>query len=263
MPPKLKSLPALTRQFRNTFNYNPHGNNKDFKKLKGNRVLDSKKKKREFLNEMIENKTKGEPARVLQGVFKRYNTQRKKYISDFKRDLLEKRTIKLKSRDINRYSNIQNIIEIIQDLIDSKNKNIGIEVGGVNYTLTPARVTDIILYEDSKSIISYSLLTADNIKIHTFNKTNRYINDEGSFFPYYLKDNINIDLNELQIYKKECDTNTDKKRNLDNCLFFALKHYGIADEKLEGIKDMIKLKNIPITDLKKVCDKLKIGIEFI
>jgi len=272
MPKKLKSLQALKREFISVFNYNPHGNNKEFKKLKGNRVLDSKKKQREFLNEMIENKTKGEPARVIQGVFKRYTTQRKKYVSDFKRDLLEKRTITLKSSDINRYTNIQNIVEIIQDLIDSKNKNIGIEFGGINYTLTPENIKIILdavrdggileeepdIYNDSKSEITYRLLTARYITINTFNKTNRYINTEGAFFPYYLKDNINIDLNELQIYKKECE---DKQRNLDNCLFFALKQYGIPNEKLEAIKDMIKLKNIPLTDLKKVCDKLKIGIK--
>lgn len=271
MPPKLKSLPALTRQFRNIFNFNPHGNNKDFKKLKGNRVLDTPKKKREFLNEMIENKTKGQPARVIQGVFKRYNAQRKKYIDDFKRDLNQKRTIRLKSRDINRYSNIENIIEMIQNDIDSKNKNVGIEFGGVNYTLTPENIKIILdaireggileeipdIYEDSMTEISYRLLTADTFTINTYNKTNIYVNEGGSFFSYYLKDNINIDLNCLQIYKKKCD---DKQRNLDNCLIFTLNQYGIADEKLESIKDMIKLKNIPITDLKKVCDKLKIGI---
>ena len=304
MPPKLKSLPALKRDFRNVFNYNPHGNNKEFKKLKGNRVLDTKKKQKVFLNEMIENKTKGAPARVIQSVFKRYTEQRKKYVNDFKRDLLEKRNITLKSSDINRYTNIQNIIEIIQDLIDSKNKNIGIEFSGINYTLTPENIKIILdavrdggileeepeIYNDSKSEISYRLLTAKYITIKTFNKTNRYLNTEGAFFSYYLRDDINIDLNELQIYKKEnqkeyfnisfnekekakkqkllwCPLkkswykNIDKQRNLDNCLFFALNQYGIPNEKLEAIKDMIKLKNIPLTDLKKVCDKLKIGIK--
>jgi hypothetical protein len=271
MPPKKKTLRTLTAEYTRVFGHRPHGNNKEFKKLKGNRVLDTPKKKREFLNEMIENKTKGEPARVIQGVFKRYNAQRKKYIDDFKRDLNQKRTITLTSRDIKRYTNIQNIIEIIQNDIDSKNKNVGIEFGGVNYTLTPENIKTILnavreggileevsdIYEDSKSEISYRLLTADNITITTYNKTNRYINEEGAFFSYYLKDDINIDLNCLQIYKKKCD---DKQRNLDNCLFFALKQYGIADEKLESIKDMIKLKHIPLTELKNVCNKLKIGI---
>ena len=84
MPPKLKSLPALTRQFRNIFNFNPHGNNKDFKKLKGNRVLDTPKKKREFLNEMIENKInedkkQKEAVSRIQRVFKRYKGERKRF----------------------------------------------------------------------------------------------------------------------------------------------------------------------------------------
>lgn len=272
MPPKLKPLSVLKRDFINIFNYNPHGNNKEFKKLKGNRVLNTKKQQQVFLNEMIENKTKGGPARIIQGALKRFYTQRKKYVNDFKRDLLEKRNITLKSSDINRYTNIQNIIEIIQDSINSKNKNIGIEFSGINYTLTPENIKTILdavrdggileeqpeIYNDSKSEISYRLLTAKYITINTFNKTNTNFNIEGAFFSYYLRDDINIDLNELQIYKKECD---DKKRNLDNCLFFALKQYGISNEKLEVIKDMIKLKNIPLSDLKKVCDKLKIGIK--
>jgi len=271
MPPKKKTLKTLTAEYTSVFGHRPHGNNKEFKKLKGNRVLDTPKKKREFLNEMIENKTKGEPARVIQGAFKRYNAQRKKYIDDFKRDLNQKRTITLTSRDINRYTNIQNIIEIIQNDIDSKNKNVGIEIGGVNYTLTPENIKIILnaireggileevpdIYEDSKSEMGYRVLTAENFTINTYNKINRYINEEGAFFPYYLQDDINIDLDCLQIYKKKCD---DKQRNLDNCLFFALKQYGIADEKLESIKDMIKLKHIPLTELKNVCNKLKIGI---
>jgi hypothetical protein len=84
MPPKLKSLPTLMRQFRNIFNFNPHGNNKDFKKLKGNRVLDTPKKKREFLNEMIENKInedkkQKEAVSRIQRVFKRYKGERKRF----------------------------------------------------------------------------------------------------------------------------------------------------------------------------------------
>ena len=40
-----------------------------------------------------------------------------------------------------------------------------------------------------------------------------------------------------------------------------LKQFGIEDYKLEQIKDMIKLKHIPLSDIQKVCDKLKINIE--
>jgi len=84
MPPKKKTLKTLIAEYTRVFGYKPHGNNKEFKKLKGNRVLDTPKKKREFLNEMIENKKnedkkqKDAVARI-QRVFKRYKGEQKRF----------------------------------------------------------------------------------------------------------------------------------------------------------------------------------------
>lgn len=271
MPPRLPTLSSLTIEYTQLFGHKPHGNNKEFKKIKGNRVLDTPKKKRDFLIEVIKNKNRDAPARVLQGALKRFAEQRKKYVNNFKKDLLEKRTIQLKRSDILKYSSIKDIVEIIQDVIDSKSKNIGIELNGTNYTLSPANIKMILdavkegammeelpeIYADSNTQITYRILTAEVITINTFNKTNRYKNTEGAFFPHYLQENINIDLTELQIYKQ---FSNDKIRNLDNCLFFALMQHGVSNKKLEQIKDMIKLKHIPLCNIKLVCDKLKIGI---
>jgi hypothetical protein len=271
MPPRLPTLASLNTEYTRLFGHKPHGNNKEFKKIKGNRVLDTQKKKREFLIEVIRNKNQDAPARVLQGALKRLAEQRKKYVNNFKIDLLEKRKITLKRSDILKYSSIKSIVEIIQDVIDSKSKNIGIELNGKNHTLSPENIKMILdavkegammeelpeIYEDSKTEIAYTILTAEEITINTFNKTNRNNNTEGAFFPHYLQENINIDLAELQIYKKKC---SDKKRNLDNCLFYSLMQHGVTNEKLEKIKDMIKLKHIPLCSVKLVCDKLKIGI---
>lgn len=84
MPPKKKTLKTLTAEYTRIFGYKPHGNNKDFKKLKGNRVLDTPKKKREFLNEIIENKIKQdkkqkEAVSRIQRAFKKYKGERKHY----------------------------------------------------------------------------------------------------------------------------------------------------------------------------------------
>jgi hypothetical protein len=84
MPPKKKTLKALTTEYTRIFGYKPHGNNKEFKKLKGTRVLDTPKKKREFLNEMIENKIKQdkkqkEAVSRIQQAFKKYKGERKRY----------------------------------------------------------------------------------------------------------------------------------------------------------------------------------------
>jgi hypothetical protein len=272
MPPKKRI--NVKEEFKRVIGYNPHGNNKKFKELMKKYNItgfSNPKQRRDFLNKVVEDKVKGEPARIIQGALKRFSEQRKRYVNDFKKDLLEKRTIELTRKDILRYSSIENIIEILQDVIDMKKKNIGIKMNGVNYTLSPENIALILqmvkegglleeipeIYEDSKTDLAYRVLTAEEFTINTFNKTNRYKNIEGAFFPYYLNENININLDELQIYKKESDN---KQRNLDNCLLFALKQYGIEQEKLECVKDMIKLKHIPLTDIEKVCDKLKIGI---
>lgn len=281
MPPRLKNLKTLIVDYTRVFGYKPHGNNKQFKELKGNRVLDTPRKKREFLDEMIDNK-KQETAiskiknifrkstiKKFQESFRKYTEKRKKYINDFKNKLKNNRIITLQRSEINLNSSIIQIIEIIQNQIDITKENVVIGVKNMSYTLTPENIKKLIdiakeggyLEEivdgGSDNKLVYDVFTAPEIIIEKYYKSNKYKTKEGDFFTYYLKDNININLEDLQIYKKECD---DKKRNLDNCLLFSLKQYGIADEKLEKIKEMIKLKKIPISDIKIVCDKLRVGI---
>ena len=281
MPPRLKNLKTLIVDYTRVFGYKPHGNNKQFKELKGNRVLDTPRKKREFLNEMIDNK-KQETAiskiknifrkstiKKFQESFRKYTEKRKKYINDFKNKLKNNRIITLQRSEINLNSSIIQIIEIIQNQIDITKENVVIGVKNMSYTLTPENIKKLIdiakeggyLEEivdgGSDNKLVYDVFTAPEIIIEKYYKSNKYKTKEGDFFTYYLKDNININLEDLQIYKKDCD---DKKRNLDNCLLFSLKQYGIADEKLEKIKEMIKLKKIPISDIKIVCDKLRVGI---
>tara|TARA_B110000858_G_C17799879_1_gene474667 strand:- start:35 stop:3268 length:3234 start_codon:yes stop_codon:yes gene_type:complete len=281
MPPRLKNLKTLIVDYTRVFGYKPHGNNKQFKELKGNRALDTPRKKREFLDEMIDNK-KQETAiskiknifrkstiKKFQESFRKYTEKRKKYINDFKNKLKNNRIITLQRSEINLNSSIIQIIEIIQNQIDITKENVVIGVKNMSYTLTPENIKKLIdiakeggyLEEivdgGSDNKLVYDVFTAPEIIIEKYYKSNKYKTKEGDFFTYYLKDNININLEDLQIYKKDCD---DKKRNLDNCLLFSLKQYGIADEKLEKIKEMIKLKKIPISDIKIVCDKLRVGI---
>jgi hypothetical protein len=272
--PKKKKLNPLD-EFIKYYGYKPHGNNKQFKKLKESYGLDklsTPKQKKDFLKKVVNDKKVENPAKIIQKAMKIFANKRINFVNNFKKDLLEKNQIQLKRRDIIKYTNIKKIIEIIQDNIDMNSKNVSIQINNdMYYTLTPENIKLILnlvkegileegtdIYEDSKTQIIYKLLTAENITINSYDKTNKNKSRAGSFFPYYLKEDINIDLDELQIYKKYSDNN---QRNLDNCLLFALKQYGIEEHNLECIKDMIKLKNIPLTDIKKVCDKLKICIK--
>jgi len=263
----------LRNEFERLFGFKPDGRNKGFKDFKtkyNNPTLSTPKQRREFLQRAIKDK-RDQSAKRIQNLRKSILVRKRKYINDFKQQLLNKNEITLKRNDINRNSNILQLLEIIQDFIDTNINNVLINVAGVNYTLSPENIKMIIRmvkeggdieednyeYYDSQTEMSYHLLFADTIKIVLKQKTNRNRNVEGAFFPYYLNENIDINLNPMQIYKSSCD---DKKRNLDNCLFYALKKYGIAGNKLEQIKDMIKLKHIPLKDVEKICKKLKINI---
>lgn len=275
MPPKRITLKTAIKSFVDNFNYKPHGNNKQFKELmkKYNvKSFQSPKERREFIIKVVDDKNFGEPARKIQTAFKNFTQQKKAYINDFKNKLRTENEINLKSKDINKNIGIKKFLETIKDEIDMKKKNIGISFNNkINYTLSPDNINYILnmvidggnlevyanIPTDSKAEVFYSLIKADNVNIKTFNKKNTYKFIEGAFFPYYLKDNINIDLSDLQIFKQNEFL---KEQNLDNCLLYSLKLAGYNDEYLKKIKDMIKLKHIPIKDLKIVCDRLKINI---
>lgn len=263
----------LRNEFERLFGFKPDGRNKGFKDFKtkyNNPTLTTPKQRRDFLQRAIKDK-KEESAKRIQKLRKSIVVRKRKYINDFKQQLQEGNEITLNRNEINRNSNILQILEIIQNYIDMKSNNVFINVAGKNYTLSPENIKTIIQmvkeggdieednyeYYDSQSQMTYNLLFADTIKIVLRQKTNKRRNVEGAFFPYYLNENIQINLNALQIYKSSC---SDKTRNLDNCLFYALKQFGIADNKLEQIKDMIKLKHIPLKDVETICKKLKINI---
>lgn len=275
MSKKKITLKTAVKSFIDIIGYKPHGNNKQFKELmkKYNvKSFQSPKERREFLIKVVDDKKFGEPARKIQTAFKKFTQQKKAYINDFKNKLRTENKINLKSKDIKKNIGIKRFLETIKNEIDMKNKNIGISFNQkINYTLSPENINYILnmikndgdleeidnIYDDSKTEIAYELLTAENIYITTFNKRNTNKLEEGAFFPYYLKDDINIDLSDLQIFKQNQFL---KDRNLDNCLLYSLKLCGYDDAYLKIIKDMIKLKHIPIKDLKIVCDRLKINI---
>ena len=272
MPISLKDQ-RLRNEFQRLFSFKPDGRNKGFKDFKtkyNNPNLNTVKKRRDFIEKAIKDK-QDESAKKIQKIGKSVVVRKRKYINDFKQQLQGNNDITLKRIEINRNSNILEILEIIQNYIDMKNNNVSIKADGVNYTLSPENIKTIMefvnegglieedkdQYTDSFMKMFYIIRSSPTITIIKSKKTNKYKFVEGAFFPYYLNENIEINLNALQIFKKSCD---DKIRNLDNCLFYALKQFGIEDYKLEQIKDMIKLKNIPLKDIQKVCDKLKINI---
>jgi hypothetical protein len=161
--------------------------------------------------------------------------------------------------------------EIIQILIDKiinqfKGYNALIGVNGVYYTLNDDTINRLIEYingdinmKDEREIhysdaeILEMLKITDEIEISLFKKYHKNKKNNGAFFKYINK--TNIDLSRYGIYKK-----IDKKNYEDNCLFLALKNGGLDDNKLEELKIFIKNRNVPSCDFNKIVDKLEINM---
>jgi hypothetical protein len=201
---------------------------------------------------------------------------RKKVISSIKKINKDQvnNIFTIKQKDIKNNSlSLKEILELVLDNSDSNN-NIVIEVNGKHYTLNPQNINKLIELLNNGDVeelqdyaggsdedVVLELILADTINIVSIPKKNKYKFIEGAFFPFYIKDDININLNEYQIFtKKTLDNNEERERNLDNCLLFSLKQHGIKESKLEIIKNMVKQKHIPLKDLKMVCERLEICI---
>jgi hypothetical protein len=95
---------------------------------------------------------------------------------------------------------------------------------------------------------------------------------EGGFFPYYNM--TELDLKPLSIYKKDDEDHKpgemveiDGKMQYktypiysNSCLYKALEHLGLDENKLEDLKYMIGTRDIPTNRLKTICERLEISI---
>jgi hypothetical protein len=220
-------------------------------------------------------KSKIQSVKNLQSTFRR--NRRTKYINDIKNAIFSinngnKKSFTITQKDIKRNSSLSEILELVLDNFDNSKNLLFIESNGKNYTLTPENIrklNDIVNTGDVSEIEDYAggsdaqivleLIQADNFKISSVPKTNKYKFREGAFFPYYINPKIEIDLRQFQLFKKET-LDTDADRNLENCLLYSLKEYGIPQSQLESLKHLIKQKHVPLCDLKTVCDRLEICI---
>jgi len=77
----------------------------------------------------------------------------------------------------------------------------------------------------------------------------------AAWFPYYLKENLPLDLTRYDIHKSS------ETENLStNCLIKALKAYGINSKKLDFCKTLVKNRQIPEKELRKVAEKVSHNI---
>lgn len=111
-------------------------------------------------------------------------------------------------------------------------------------------------FTDSDHEIKNALLADKNkLTIKKVKNVAIYEKASGEFFRYLNK--TEIDLSDYQIYNQQ---QFNEVNHNESCLNYALKKAGLSDDKLSSIKIMIKNRNIPLSDIQKICDKLKICI---
>jgi hypothetical protein len=99
------------------------------------------------------------------------------------------------------------------------------------------------------------LMKRKNMTVSIIKSKSKYNKSSGEFFKYLNK--TDIDLSVYQIYNKE---QFNKVNHNECCLHYALQKIGLSDEKLNSLKVLIKNRNIPMSDIEKICDLIKISI---
>jgi hypothetical protein len=106
--------------------------------------------------------------------------------------------------------------------------------------------------ESDKEIVD-GMESADEIIVTPIEPANRNERVRGSFFKYH---NLTaIDASRYGIWTETVVSNYD-----DTCLVMALRNGGLLPSKIEIVKNMIKNRIIPMSDIPKICDAAQIQI---
>lgn len=109
--------------------------------------------------------------------------------------------------------------------------------------------------QESDEEVFSSIMSLKKMTLEILDSYAKYNKSSGEFFKYLNK--TDIDLSGYQIYNKE---QFNKVNHNDCCLHYALQKIGLSDEKLNALKVLIKNRNIPMSDIEKICDLIKISI---
>ena len=153
--------------------------------------------------------------------------------------------------------------KLIEKIIkESHNKMVIIQVGDYHYTIndrTRLRLQEFIENNlvqreettESDGEIFIHLNQAETFSLKIVERVHKNQNHNGAFFKYMNK--TDIDLTRQGIF------NTFEPKNyIDNCLVYALQQAGVAEEKLDKIRLIVKNRNIPLKDFKQICETIEI-----
>ena len=152
--------------------------------------------------------------------------------------------------------------KILQNL-DVKQKVI-LNAGKENYTLRANKIKKLIDDVDSFWVSETEMKGSDAELIQEVKNLDTITlfrpkwlgkdHNEGAFFPYYNKSEI--DLTDFQIFKNNYEANYD-----ENCFVYALRQSNmLTDEELYTLKSMCIGLYIPTNKISKICEKFKIYI---
>ena len=158
---------------------------------------------------------------------------------------------------------IDDVLKMIQD--KSNNKKNLLTVGDVNITLTPEKISklrdafDDIHYEstgNADSWVSFAgtvKTSGGSFTISNVGNTNTYTNWLGAWFKW--NHTLNFDLSRYGVYNKEQETNYN-----DACFVLSLQNGGLESMKVEMVKTFVKDRNIPMSKIEDICNKIECKI---
>lgn len=114
--------------------------------------------------------------------------------------------------------------------------------------------TQLISHSDAEYFADINLIDSMTISILKPSAKNKKVS--GEFFKYLNM--TKLDLSMYQIYNKQ-QFNENNHHNC--CLYFALKKLGLSFDKLSTLKILIKNRNVPLSDIEKICEKAQICIK--
>jgi len=112
----------------------------------------------------------------------------------------------------------------------------------------------MISHSDAEYFADINLIDSMTISIVKPSLKNKKVS--GEFFKYLNM--TKLDLSMYQIYNKK-QFNENDHHNC--CLYFALKKLGLSFDKLSTLKILIKNRNVPLSDIEKICEKAQICIK--
>ena len=172
--------------------------------------------------------------------------------------------------DLQSVHNDYNIASFIKDILTRidkllPNQKILMKVNGVFYALGDSNRQKLIelinrnmetIEENTESDgkVSTQLNIAESLNLSIIKKSHTYNLHQPAFFKYYNK--TCYDLSRYDIYK-----NADEYKGSDVCLVVALRNGGLDEVKIEHLKHMIVGASVPLSQLKVICEALKIQIQ--